>query len=310
MNTLFTSFLRLPCLLLLLFSCAKHVAGHDGSINVRVYNATNQLAVFDGYLAGNLESSEGSDIFTSDPGIGINSTVNGFPEQESLYLNVVQELLFWNGTEVTNTDENLTIDWPEREGQSPVETYSITAATGYQLGMRWGEYRPDRFGGWDAHGDYALASSTPEIGIYGVVLQIAAPGFVSSEPFLVPLIYDPAGTMGPNEVVTGTAALIDKISPLPTADFDRNTVVDEADLAIWQGGWAISHGAALVHGDATGDGKTDGSDLLAWQRQLTPQLSNSLATFVPEPTSIWLLGVAVIAAHLTSFSRRLVRVCS
>ncbi|BBO32002.1 PEP-CTERM sorting domain-containing protein [Lacipirellula parvula] len=104
----------------------------------------------------------------------------------------------------------------------------------------------------------------------------------------------------------------------PFADFDGNSSVDNADLATWASrfGLKASAGDPLAHGDANGDGVTDGADFLAWQRQagevvptaesLDALVTAALATAngasqssmaaVPEPATLSLLGVALIAA--------------
>lgn len=56
--------------------------------------------------------------------------------------------------------------------------------------------------------------------------------------------------------------IITAVSSTLAADFDGINGVDAADLAILQGAYGISDA-----GDADGDGDTDGSDFLIWQRQ-------------------------------------------
>ncbi|HEX6962677.1 MAG TPA: hypothetical protein VF175_12470 [Lacipirellula sp.] len=68
------------------------------------------------------------------------------------------------------------------------------------------------------------------------------------------------------------------------ADFNRDGVVDAADLAAWHAN--VGSGASTL-GDADADQDVDGADLLAWQRQLGGQLTatiNSVA--IPEPAGV------------------------
>lgn len=76
-----------------------------------------------------------------------------------------------------------------------------------------------------------------------------------------------------------------------TADFDRDGAVDDEDLSRWSSTFAVD-GAA----DANADGDSDGADFLAWQRQLntTPTLGGSQA--VPEPATLAMISIGLLAA--------------
>jgi hypothetical protein len=53
---------------------------------------------------------------------------------------------------------------------------------------------------------------------------------------------------------------------LMSADFDQNGSVDAEDLALWRAGFGqFETGASQREGDATGEGRVDGADFLAWQ---------------------------------------------
>ena len=287
---------------------AQQACGHGTPINAYVQAASGQLAVFDGYEPGELESSFGSDVFTDAPGIGVSSPVNGIAAGEQLSLNVLQGLLFWDGRAVTATEETLSIDRP-LGGSSAVDYYEVTAESGYQTGMLWGTYQPaGGTGSWDAHGDYGLYSFNPQPGVYGVVLQLASPSYVASEPFLVPLVYDPLATFGANDIADGIAALRSAVLPLPTADFDRSTLVDQLDFDVWQFGYATSQ-ASLVQGDATQDGRVAGNDFLAWQSQYTRVDAPAVVVTLPEPHS-WALAVYTVAmaVHVSCRCSRKIRI--
>ena len=225
-----------------------------------------------------------------------------FQPDDLLRLHVVQGLLYWDGLAVVPTAGTLAIDWPDEGGNSLVETYQVTDQSTYQTGMLWGKYRPPGgTGSWDAHGDYSLEAANPAAGIYGLVLQLAAPGYIASEPFLLPLVYDPSSSLGAVKVTEGIAALQQAVQPLPTADFDRNTSVDAADLSIWQTGFGTLSGAFLVEGDATENSAIAGDDFLAWQRQFSgavPSTALTNLTTIPEPTTL-LLVVVLGVVHST-----------
>jgi len=87
--------------------------------------------------------------------------------------------------------------------------------------------------------------------------------------------------------------------PVPPADFDFDGVVGASDLDVLQDSYAIEH-----HGDATGDGLTNGDDFLVWQRQLGAVASlggghGGHVTSVPEPDSLLLaLSKALLARYV------------
>jgi hypothetical protein len=78
-----------------------------------------------------------------------------------------------------------------------------------------------------------------------------------------------------------------------TADFSGDGVVDENDLAKWQGSFGVDAG-----GDADGDGDTDGGDLLLWQQQLGGMLAAPSGNVVPEPKTDALILLVALASIL------------
>ncbi len=72
------------------------------------------------------------------------------------------------------------------------------------------------------------------------------------------------------------------------ADFNRDSVVNGADLTTWRQAFGAGTGA-----DANNDGRSDGSDFVIWQRQRGQ--SGAIST-VPEPASAMLAMLALGAA--------------
>jgi len=98
-----------------------------------------------------------------------------------------------------------------------------------------------------------------------------------------------------NYDTVGDRVLLEVSSPF-TADFDGDGDVDSDDLALWEGDYSVNDGS-----DANGDGRSDGLDFLAWQRQFTGELSPVLqvSSVVPEPSSsaMFLLATYVITLY-------------
>lgn len=81
------------------------------------------------------------------------------------------------------------------------------------------------------------------------------------------------------------------VAPTLAADFNDDTKVDAADLAIWKGGFGTN-----ATGDADGDGDSDGADYLVWQREFGSGVASSPAVgAVPEPTSLMLAAGLLLA---------------
>ncbi len=87
--------------------------------------------------------------------------------------------------------------------------------------------------------------------------------------------------------------------PTISADFDGNTIVDAADLDLWEIGYGKASGAVKTDGDADNNGLVDGRDFLIWQRQLT---APPVAESIPEPASAVLAGAMLLG--LTGLARR------
>jgi hypothetical protein len=86
------------------------------------------------------------------------------------------------------------------------------------------------------------------------------------------------------------------VVPSLAGDFNKNDIVDVADLAAWQDNYGAVGGSPYLDGDGDGDGDADGDDWLVWQQQLgmtlTPATLASMT--VPEPAVAALL-LAVVA---------------
>jgi hypothetical protein len=87
------------------------------------------------------------------------------------------------------------------------------------------------------------------------------------------------------------------VVPSLAGDFNKNDVVDVADLVVWQDNYGGLGASAYLNGDGDGDGDADAEDLLVWQRQLgmTLPLVTPASMPVPEPAAAILLLLAAVA---------------
>ena len=92
-------------------------------------------------------------------------------------------------------------------------------------------------------------------------------------------------------------------TPMLTADFNADTLVDTNDLTTWQWNYSLASGALHSQGDTDGDGDVDGRDFLNWQRQFTgveaPFTESAKIMSIPEPSAL-----SLAAYFLILFSRR------
>jgi len=91
-------------------------------------------------------------------------------------------------------------------------------------------------------------------------------------------------------------------TPTNDADFNNDGVVDGADFLIWQQGFGTPGTAA--NGDANGDLAVDGLDLDIWKTKFGGPPAVAAVAAVPEPTTLALAGVAMVAAGLAAARRR------
>lgn len=80
--------------------------------------------------------------------------------------------------------------------------------------------------------------------------------------------------------------------PSFSADFNSDTMTDGQDFLIWQRGFGTPD-AQFADGDATGDGIVDEADLAIWQGHYATSTSSLLA--VPEPTTWSMLTLALLS---------------
>ncbi|MBX3427296.1 MAG: PEP-CTERM sorting domain-containing protein [Pirellulales bacterium] len=158
----------------------------------------------------------------------------------------------------------------------------------------------------DAHGLVSVGGSTTLAG----TLAVSLAGYVPQAGDVFPILRASQGVSGTFAVeslptlgggfafdvqYTSDAVLLAVTGGgFLEADFNQDGFVNGADLTIWKNAYG-----AGAQGDATGDGKSDGADFLVWQRQFgsAPPAALAAKAAVPEPTSLFLLTLAVSVAY-------------
>jgi hypothetical protein len=176
-----------------------------------------------------------------------------------------------------------------------IKYYEISSASGLFDPIRWNSLDDQENGnpigtGWDELGgvtenllsEFNFPSSTTfdpnMVKHLGKVFEAGAQGDI---------IFS-YGLAGQSTLTTGFVDYV--TTPGLAADFNGDDVVDDADLAEWQGDYTVNS-----YSDADGDGDSDGRDFLIWQRQAGTSASATAVTGVPEPTSAALLFLPALA---------------
>jgi hypothetical protein len=101
------------------------------------------------------------------------------------------------------------------------------------------------------------------------------------------ILVDGSGPLGNN---TSTFAswdvTIEEFDPEIDADFNGNSSVDSADLAIWDSGYGLTGSATKSDGDANDDSNVDGSDFLMWQRQFGNSIDSGMPPSDYHPAAV------------------------
>ena len=161
-------------------------------------------------------------------------------------------------------DEEIDLDLAEWRTLTGQDAHSFAAPSAASLFVNW------------QAGNYRLKAGSPAIN-WGTNVSAST--------------VDLHGVVRPQGAGIDIGAL--ESTALIASDFNADGVVNGADLAAWSAGYGRRGVATRGRGDATVDFATDGSDFLAWQRQVTP---GGGTTPVPEPAGVALLATMGVAA--------------
>lgn len=197
---------------------AHHLCAHGVPINLFVDGPTNQLIVPFEYDTGLVPHPPPNQYTSTLPGISVSHESNllgQVPFDTLIHFDVIQSLLYWDGTEVTATDATIRIFAPTHDNaftphNSPVPFYDVTASSGTLTGMTWGEWPGGSF--WQADGEFILPEEADR-GVYGIVVQLSMDGVEATDPLLITQNVDPDFDL--NGAV-GRAALLSHVVPEPS----------------------------------------------------------------------------------------------
>lgn len=173
-----------------------------------------------------LYNEEVGRILTDSPGLGVTNAANGVPISTQLGLDVVSSLGFFDGQRIENTDSKLQIASP-----SGSEFYLLDSKSPPQTGMIFGKYTGDRL--WESHGFFFLSPNDSPPGIYGAMVELTSPTFESSDPFLLPLVYDPSSQFDLAIIKQGLTELnsfFEDDEPANPNDLNADGEVDASDI--------------------------------------------------------------------------------
>ena len=198
-------------------------------------------------------------VFVDQPGLGIVNAANGVAPGTLIELNVAGPLSYWNESLQTPV-EQLTIASPDGIG-----TYVVDHQSDRQTGLKWAVYPGRVF--WEEDGFFFLdASDAPNPGLYGVFVELASPDYTTSEPFLVPFVYDPQDQFSELDLEFGIEELIGFYDQDILGDFNHDGTVDALDIDELT--TQVQSGDHRPAYDLTEDGLVTNADREFWVEQI------------------------------------------
>ena len=260
--------------LFVFLAATRWLGAHPASVNLFVNPNTNQLFALNTFAPGQFVRFGDIEVSAAAPGFGVTFPANNVALGASLDLEIVQDLLYWDGFGLGSTGVSIEFDAPEFDNEgnlnnSPVNAYSVSQSSGKLTGMHWGNYTGNNF--WEAHSLYFMDSLEAPHGIYGMVVRVSSDLHVASDPTLIPFIYDPTtlddpdGQWSSGQEANAITMLQEATDAHQIADLNVDGHVDTEDIDALV---AVSAaGTHLPAFDLTGDGDVDQNDILEWLSQ-------------------------------------------
>lgn len=156
---------------------------HAGDIELEIEDG--RLVTHNGrYFESELDGTAPGPYTSEAP--GFDSLPGLLPEGAEIGFNVLQSLLFWNGTALTTPGGGVGLSLIYG-GSSTVVTQSSGFQNGFSLGGGGVDVNENYVGDFHKHFDFSLSGAAPD-GAYGVLLTLTplnTQAFTASDPFLL-----------------------------------------------------------------------------------------------------------------------------
>ncbi len=259
---------RLAITLALSLAMTAVCHGHAGAISLFVDPANNQLYALETFEIPQMRKFLDLEISVDGPGFLVNFPANQVLPGAELDVDVVQDLMFWDGNGLAESSATFRFEAPRFDNQgiendTTINEYLVTSSSGKLTGMDWGTYNGAQF--WEAHGLNFLTPLDVPAGIYGVGVRVKSPSHESSDPFVIPYVYDPLDEFDAAAEANGVARLRNATAAHARADFNDDGHVDFVDVDLLVADIAASLNTPVY--DLSGDGVVTDKDLTAWRRE-------------------------------------------
>ena len=188
----------------ILVARAPSAYGHGIPIDVSVDGSNRLTTNLDIY-----ESAFGGLIRTTDlPGVSVSTTSNGVDAFDQIGLQFLQNLLYFDGTNLQPASGAVLVENPEIS-----DSRSVSSVSGPLSSLYWGEY--DGGNNWHEHGAYTLQPSSSPVGAYGLVGRITSPdgNHLPSRSFLIAI----NNGLTPEQFEAGIEAFQTQMVPEPSS---------------------------------------------------------------------------------------------
>lgn len=196
---------------------------------------------------------------------------------DNLQLEAIGSIGFWLKTDDPGLTVSLAIDDPSTGDRGVPKTVIAD--------NQWHKYEwfLEESNEWEA---WIAAGNGQVDGVNVTIDSIQFEGATDAQVYLDDVFWNPQAVFVP---------------PLP-GDFNRDGIVNSADLPLWENGYGTTSGALIGDGDANDDGMVDGTDILIWQQNFGGG-TTLLVAAVPEPSTLFVCLLSIVHLSLLRSSR-------